>query len=76
MKALVPSAPRPERGHHAFRDQRRALMYRGANNALVELTVLDARALIKSHGSIRRAADAIGIPKSTLHDLAANTGKR
>lgn len=78
MKAATPpaSASRPRTGHHSFRDQRRALMYLTDSGAVAELTPSDARALINAYGSVRRAAQSIGLPKSTLHDLAADEGKR
>jgi len=31
--------------------------------------------LIKTHGSLRKAADAVGMPKSTLHDQLRAGGK-
>lgn len=70
------SAPRPRVGHHAFRHQARALMYLNAAGALESITPGEARRLITAYGSVRAAAAAIGLPKSTLHDLAADEGKR
>lgn len=73
--AILSAAPRPGYGHQAFRSQRRALMYVAADGTVRELTPADAAALIRYHGSVRRAAAAIGLPKSTLHDVAADVGK-
>lgn len=73
---MTAAAPRyPRRGHHAARNQWRHLMYLGSSGQLVALTPHEARRLIDQHGSVRRAADAIGLPKSTLFDVAADVGK-
>lgn len=72
----TPSADRPRAGHHSYRNQDRALMYLGADGAMTALSVLDARRLISACGSVRGAARLLGLPKSTLHDLAKNTGKQ
>jgi len=73
---VKPAAARPRRGHHAFRDQRRALQYFAHDGTTATLSTREARRLIAAHGSVRRAAESIGLPKSTLHDLAADEGKR
>jgi len=51
-------------------------MYLNAAGALESITPAEARRLITAHGSVRRAAQSIGLPKSTLRDLAADEGKR
>lgn len=37
---------------------------------LADHTPADIRALIRHHGSVRAAAKALNLPKSTVHDLA------
>lgn len=51
-------------------------MYLGEDGTVTRISPRDARSLIAQLGSVRKAAAMLQIPRSTLHDLATNTGKR
>ncbi len=61
--------------HRAARNLARDLMYVTPEGVVETLTTDSARRLIAFHGSIRSAARAINVPKSTLHDLVHDVGK-
>ncbi len=71
------STPGSTRGvpHRSARNLDRDLMFVDEHGSLCKLTSSKAKHLIKRHRSVRRAAKAIGVPKSTLHDLALDQNK-
>lgn len=61
--------------HACARNLDRALMFVDSTGNLRSLSPFQAKRLIKHAGSVRAAARWIGIPKSTLHDVAHDKNK-
>lgn len=61
--------------HRSGRNLHRDLMWTDKHGSQRVLASGGARRVIKTHESIRRAARALGVAKSTLHDLATDTNK-
>jgi transcriptional regulator with GAF, ATPase, and Fis domain len=74
----MPPSRRSQRKNALPRTQRASHSTAGASKVRSSKSAPERRALVsaalKRHGSIRAAADALGLPKSTLFDLARTLG--